>query len=179
VTLHFHLLKDFFCFLNLATPDTTINKGIECHIVRSYGLLILLKGLKATLFHHLEDIQSTIKVLNSCKSFNQSCQYDGIHRDSIIYHTLINFNCLMNKVIFYTGIDKAAVSHIIGRETVLLHLLEGSEGLVYLIHLAESFNENAISHSRGVDLLLNHVLESSHCTIDILESHTCINKAII
>jgi hypothetical protein len=81
----------------------------------------------------------------------------------------------MNKVIFDTGIDKAAISNIIGCETILLHLLEGSEGLVDLIHLAECFNENAISDSRGVDLLINHVLESSHCTIDILESYTCIN----
>jgi hypothetical protein len=81
----------------------------------------------------------------------------------------------MNKVIFYTGIYKAAISDIIGCETVLLHLLEGIKSLVDLIHLAECFNKNAISHSRWVDLLFNHVLESSDCTIDILESYTCIN----
>jgi len=85
----------------------------------------------------------------------------------------------MNKAIFDTGINKATISNIIGCETILLHFLESIEGLVDLVHLPECFYQNTICHCGRVDLFLNHVLESRDSTINILESYTCINKAII
>ncbi len=174
MSLHFHLFKDFFCFFYLATPDAAINKRIECDIIWSNSLMIL-EGFRSTLLHHFKNIQSTIQILYSSKSFDQCRQYDGIHRDSIIYHAFINFNSLMNKVIFNTGINKAAISNIIGCETILLHFFESIECLINLVHLPKCFYQYTISHCGRFYFFLDHVLECRHSTINILKSYTSIN----
>lgn len=58
-------------------------------------------------------------------------------------------------------------------------MLECVESLVDLVHLTKCFDQNSIGHSRGLNLFLNHVLEGSHCTVDVLEPHTCVNEAVV